>query len=347
MPEAGRTCGHRRRVATLSFLGAGVLAAMLAAGSAAAAEDIKIGVVKVSASGPLFIAAERGYFAAEGLTPHFVYFQAAQPIAVGVASGDLDFGIAAISAGFYSLAGQGALRLIAGQNHGYPGYQDLAYLVSAGAYAKGLTTLKDLPGHSLGTTQVGSATYYAVGLLAEKYGFDYGAVHIEALQSFPGVASALAGNKVDVGMIPAPIDTPLVEHGAAKRIGWAGDVTPYQAGVVLTSTKIADTRRRTVAAFLRAYRRGCGDYHAAFSAADETRREGPTAPAILAILSKYTEQPVAKVRLAITHLDAQCRLDTEDILRQIAWYKAHNMLKENVDGAALMDKRYVVPLPAR
>jgi NitT/TauT family transport system substrate-binding protein len=322
-----------------------VAAATLIAGlQITAANDIKIGLVKVSASGPIYIAQERSYFTAEGLHVDFVFFDAAQPIAVGVASGDLDFGVAAMSAGFYSLAGQGALRLVAGQNHGHPGYQDLAYLVSNSAYAGGLTSLKALPGHSLGTTQVGSATYYAVGLLAQKYHFDYEAIRIEPLQAFAAVASAIAGNRVDVGMIAAPIDSPIVQRGDAKRIGWAGEETPYQAGVVLTSAKTADQRLPTVEAFLRAYRKGCSDYHEAFSAPDETRRDGPTAPEILSILTKYTGQPEPQLRAAITHLDAQCGLDTADILNQIAWYKSHNMLKENVDGATLIDKRYVIPL---
>lgn len=33
-----------------------------------------------------------------------------------------------------------------------------------------------------------------------------------------------------------------------------------------------------------------------------------------------------------------------DISRQIAWYKAHGMLKADVDGSAIIDRRYVVPL---
>ena len=81
---------------------------------AADAETIKIGVTKLATCGPLAIARDKGYFAAEGLTPDFVFFDAQQPIAVAVASGDLDFGIAAPTAALYSLAGQGTLRIIGG-----------------------------------------------------------------------------------------------------------------------------------------------------------------------------------------------------------------------------------------
>ncbi len=81
------------------------LAGLFAQG-AAAAETIKIGMQK-PVGGPLYIANDKGYYAAEGLTPDYVFFEAGEPIAVAVASGAVDFGVAGLTGGFYSLAGQG------------------------------------------------------------------------------------------------------------------------------------------------------------------------------------------------------------------------------------------------
>ncbi len=61
--------------------------------AAAGAEAIKIGAVKTGSSGVVFIAQERGYFAAEGVPAELVYFRSAQPIAVAAASGAIDFGV--------------------------------------------------------------------------------------------------------------------------------------------------------------------------------------------------------------------------------------------------------------
>ena len=44
----------------------------------------------------------------------FKYFQAAQPMAVAVASGDVDYAVTAISGGLISLAEKGAARVIGG-----------------------------------------------------------------------------------------------------------------------------------------------------------------------------------------------------------------------------------------
>jgi NitT/TauT family transport system substrate-binding protein len=41
------------------------------------AEEIRIGTIKVAGAGAMFLAEERGYFAAEGLTPKFVLFESA------------------------------------------------------------------------------------------------------------------------------------------------------------------------------------------------------------------------------------------------------------------------------
>ena len=43
----------------------------------ARAESIKIGIVQTLAVGPVFVAAERGYFTAEGFRAELVYFDAA------------------------------------------------------------------------------------------------------------------------------------------------------------------------------------------------------------------------------------------------------------------------------
>ncbi len=63
------------------------MAAALLATPSASADPVKIGILKTTGAGPTFIAIERSYFAAEGLTPELVPFEAPQPVAVGVASG--------------------------------------------------------------------------------------------------------------------------------------------------------------------------------------------------------------------------------------------------------------------
>jgi len=325
-----------------------ILAAACACAAAAHAEAIKIGAVKTGASGVIFIAQEKGFFAAEGVPAELVYFESAQPIAVAAASGAIDFGVTAPTAALYSLGGQGSVRIIAGAVQEEPGFRGAAYLVSAAAYQAGLRSFKDFGGHSFGVSQVGSPPHYALGLLAEKFGFDIKSMRVVPLQSIPNIASAIAGGTVDATILTqSPALLPMVERGEVKRLGWVGDETPWQFNLAFSSTRTADGRADTVARFLRAYRRAARLYHDAFTGSDGKEHEGPGAAELLAIMAKYLGQSIDQVRLGIGYLDADVRLDAPDVLHQIAWFKAEGMLKEDVDGNTLIDKRYVVAMPPR
>ena len=47
------------------------------------------------------------------------------------------------------------------------------------------------------------------------------------------------------------------------------------------------------------------------------------------------------------YLDREARVDIDDLMHQIAWFKSQGMLKDNVDGNTIIDKRYVVPMPKK
>ena len=76
-----------------------LLAAMVLLSSAAqAADHVKFGIFKAVGTSAVFIAQDKGYFAAEGLDVELVPFTAQEPLVLGIASGDLDFGATALPA---------------------------------------------------------------------------------------------------------------------------------------------------------------------------------------------------------------------------------------------------------
>jgi NitT/TauT family transport system substrate-binding protein len=327
----------------MKFLAPLVLLVSLAAH---AAEPAKIGVVKTLAVGPIFVALDKGFFAAEGLDATLVYFDAAQPIAVAAASGDIDFGITGLSAAFYSLAGDGVLRMIAAGNREMPGFKNAGYVASNRAWDAGLKTMKDLAGHSVGVTQRGAMLDYDLALAIEKFGIDAKSVRVLALQSNTVLTAAIAGGQADAGVLPVTPAMVMLGKGSAQLLGWVGDIAPYgQTNAAFTATKIADGRRATVEHFLAAYKKGARLYHDAFADAKEERRDGPTAPETLAILAKYTGQSADQIDQAIPWIDADVRIDEADIRHQIDWFRAQGLLKGNVDAAQLIDARYARPLP--
>ena len=88
----------------------------LPAAPARAADKVSVSVLTFVSSAPLFIAQDRGHFAKEGLEVEIKFFAAAQPVAVAVTSGDVDFGTTGLTAGFFNLAGKGTLKIICAQS---------------------------------------------------------------------------------------------------------------------------------------------------------------------------------------------------------------------------------------
>jgi NitT/TauT family transport system substrate-binding protein len=336
---------HWHRAATNFSAGLIFFGACAIAPGHSAAEHIKVGVQKVANSAIVFIPQEKGYFAAEGLDVEIVYFQAQEPVVVGTASGDIDYGVTAFTGGFYNLAGQGALRLIGPYIHEAPGFQALALVASARAYESGLKTVRDLPGHSAAVSEIGSPGQYSLGLLADKYAFDAKSVRLMPMGTNPNAVSAVAGGQAEFAFLPVSFARPGLQRGDTKLIAWIGDEVPWQLGGVFTLAKIANDRRDQVERFLRAYKKGVQEFHDAFTGPNDVRQDGPTADAVVAIASKYSGLPPEQVKIGISYFDREARLDVKDILRQIAWYRSQGMVKSDFDPTSIIDKRYVIPLP--
>jgi NitT/TauT family transport system substrate-binding protein len=323
---------------------------LILAGRAApadAADHATIGVVKSTLSAPLYVAAAKGLFTEENIDPEIVFFEAAQPIFVAVVSGDLDFGVSGVTGGFYQLAAQGQLRIIAAHSREVPGFNGYGIFVSMPAYEAGLKSLKDLGGHSGGINTIGSSFHYSIALIAEKYGIDMKTIALKPLQQNTAITSALAGGTVVFAIVSNVYGLGPVAKGQAKVLGWVGDETPWQLGVAAVTPKTADTRVDFVQRFLKAYRKGARLYHDAVTGPDEREHLNAGADEVIAIIAKAIGQTPADVKPAIAYADPEERLDVKDILHQIDWYKEQGMLKGEVDTDTVIDKRYVIPLPTK
>lgn len=324
--------------------------ALLAAGTASAQEKVNVGALRFVSNGGLFVAAENGYFKDEGLDVDLRFFDAAQPIAVAVVSGDLDLGATAFTAGLYNLAGKGGLKVIAAQAREKKGYQGNAVLVSNAAWDKGFRKLEDFPGHSLGITQIGSSFHYQIGQIARAKGFDLNSVSLKPLQSLSNMAAALKGAQVDAVIIAPHIARALIAAGDAKLIGWYSDIDEYQFGALFASPKAIETRRAAVEKFVRAYQKGTAAFYEALLARDASGGRAPD-PARFESAAKavgkyvYPNDPpaqaVGKVEASTYYVDPLARLDVGDIYKQVEWLKSQGLVDKSVDPKAFIDLSFV------
>ncbi|PWT84627.1 MAG: ABC transporter substrate-binding protein [Proteobacteria bacterium] len=318
------------------------LLATLCAVLSASAQDAKlrVGVLRLASSAPVFIALDRGYFAERKLAVELSFFDAAQPIALAVAAGDIDFGVTAFTGGLFNLAAKGGLKVVAGQSRDAPGYPLIAYLANPRAYEAALRRPQDTAGRRIGITQVGSSFHYSVGLLAEKYKFPLDKVELVPLQSMSNAAAALKGGRTDGALLPATVALPLINAGEAQLLGWVGDETPWQVGAVFGLPKVlADAG--LVERFLEAYRAGTRDYHdQLLPAVKEGKASIPTA-LLIASIARHTQQSADTVLTGLPFVDRDGRLDVASVRDQIRWYRERGFADPGVTLENVVEGRFV------
>ena len=290
----------------------------------------------------MFIAQDKGYFKEAGLEIELKFFDAAQPIAVATASGDVDFGVTAFTAGLYNLAGKGALKVIGGMSREKAGYPLIGYFASNNAHAGGLKTPKDLAGKRIAMTQTGSSFHYSLGLLADKYNFKLAEMKVLPMQSLSNAAAALKGETVDAALLPVSTARKLIDDGGARLLGWVGDETPWQLGAVFASPK-ALGNKPLVTKLLAALARADREYHDVILASIKDGKadiNDKTRP-LLEIIAKYTNLPVEQVVGNCAYIDPDGKLDVRNVANQIEWLQEQGFVDKGFGVDAIIAKEFV------
>jgi NitT/TauT family transport system substrate-binding protein len=323
------------------FVGGFAFFLLMATLPAMAETPVRIGVLKLSSSAPVFIAYDKGYFKAQGLDAVLTFFDAAQPVAVAAAAGDIDVGVTAFTAGLFNVAGKGAVTVVAGQSREQPGYPLIGYFATAVAYEAGLRKPADLAGRRIAITQAGSSFHYALGLLSEKDHFALASVHLLPLQSLSNIASALKGGRVDGALLPVTTALPLMAEGDIKLLGWVGDETPWPLGAVFVSHEMKQHRDR-IAKFLAAYRQGGRDYHDILLASVTNGRaqtDDATRP-LIASISRYTGLKPAQIVVGLSYIDRDGMLDVAGVAKQLAWFQSHHFVDDGFGVHEVVDESF-------
>lgn len=327
-----------RRILLAAVLGGLVLPAQ-------AQDKATVGALRFVSSGGLYLAFERGYFRDEKIDLDIKYFEAAQPVAVAIASGDTMFGLTGITGGSLNLAGKGALKVIATQGSEKKGFTGNILVAANDAYAKGLTTPAKFDGATVAMTQVGSTFHYQFGQVAAANNFPLDKITMKPLQSVPNMIAAIKTNQVDGGILPPHIAGPMAERGELKIITPMSEIADYQYGALFASPKVVSENRALAERFVRAYVRGLKDYNEALLRRDAQgkRINDDAAKKAAAEIGKYVfpsdppEVAAGKVFGSAVYLAPDGKLDVADIDRQIAWYKAQKLVDAAVDSKAFVD----------
>lgn len=294
---------------------------------------VKLGVLKLSNSAPIFIGMDKGFFEAEGVKIEPVWFKAAQPIAVATATGDIDVGATGLTAGLYNSIAQGMkIAVVADKGREWPGYKLTALLVNTEQWKAGVRDLKDLKGKRVGITQIGSTFHYMLGNILEKKGMALADMKVVPLGSLASMRDALISNQIESAFLNQPFVTAMEKNGTGNVLLWVGDHLPYQVAAIFYGEKLLKNRPVAIS-FMKGYIRSCRVYydHALM------KKEGFSYHEILNLISKYTEEKTDAIALALPYNDRNGELYGEDIQKQLDWYYQNGMISKRIAGSEIVD----------
>lgn len=326
---------------TLGLIGAAV-ASSLAAPVIAQNKKIVVGALRFTSHSASFIAAERAYFKDSGLDVELRFFQAAQPMAVAIASGDVDYAVTAISGGLISLADKGAIKVIGGALSEEPGIDGQKILASDAAFQAGVTSPAGLDGKKFGITTAGSSFHYMGSKVAQAEGID---MSFTPLQKVGAIIGALKSGQIDAWSIVPHIAKPLAGSGAVHIIGNVSDYLPnYQVTTVFTSAANANDERAQTSDFIKAFGMGASDYNSTMidkSGGEEGVNE------MVDLIHKYVyiDRPREKAAPSIINgtmrINEGARLNTASVQDQLGWFQSEGLIDEDITLDTFVDTSYV------
>lgn len=298
-------------------------------------EKVDIGMLKLTSSAPLFIAIEKGYFEDEDLDVNVEWFDAAQPISVATAGGDVDVGATGITASLYNMvAGGEELLIVADKGREEEGYSSTALMVPADSDVE---TIEQLEGKKIGITQTGSTFHYMSGRLLEEHGLSTDDVELVPLNSIPGLMETLESEQVDAVLLNEPNISSVLKEGYGKVIAQVGDEIEYQTSGIFFSKKFADNEA-VAKRFLKAYVKATQYYYDAVL----IKEDGEVVPGehyeeVIEIIADYTDQEPDVIEQGLPYMDRDGELLASDIQTQIDWYIKEGLLEQELEAEDIVN----------
>jgi NitT/TauT family transport system substrate-binding protein len=242
---------------------------------------VKIGYIPSESFAPLFVAHERGYFRAQGLTTELVRLPSGAAILTQVSTGDLQVGGGAMGAAAFNAAHQKLpVSFVAPMHFSYN--EDYLVVRKAEIDAGRFKTVADLRGKPCAVNAKGVATEWVLDEVLKPGGLRIDDIDLKTLP-FPEMLPALDNGAIHCGIVTEPFATQAEEKGIGVRpLKAPPGAKPVPITVLFWNTDWAKKNDATAKAFMTGYLRAVRDL------------SGPNAwraPVHLEILNKHTRVP--------------------------------------------------------
>jgi NitT/TauT family transport system substrate-binding protein len=319
-----------------------ITALLLAPASIAGAQTVTVGAASVISDAPIYIAAKKGFFRAEGLDVTVTNFRSAADMVAPLGAGQLDAGAGSASAGLYNAVARGIrLKIVADKASSPPGYGGTKILVRKDHVDSGrFREIKDLKGMKVAMNAPGVSNTSTLNTLLKSVGLKYSDVETVDMP-LPDHVAALKNKSVDASASVEPAAAIAIGNGDAVLVRSDDEVLPHhQIAVLLYSENFALKQSDAARRFMRAYVRAVRFYNGALK---DGRLGGPNADEVIAILSEATAIKRRDIYQAITPtgMNPDGAVNKESLAYDYAFYKEQGLIKGDVNLNEVIDMSFV------
>jgi NitT/TauT family transport system substrate-binding protein len=210
--------------------------------------ELRIGLMPAENSFPLVVAAEKGYYAAEGVTVSLTLFSSQLNREAALQSGAIDGSISDLVNALQSWANGGPVMVGAASEGAF------SLLVSPRSPLATLAAWKAAGPRSVRTGLLeNSVVFYASERMLTRAGADPGCIELVPIVPVPVRLEMLLAGQVDACCLPEPLGTLAVSRGARRVADTQG--LPATPGVMVFTRTALSAKAGEIRALLRAYNR--------------------------------------------------------------------------------------------
>src|SRR6478736_5821658 len=192
---------------------------------------IRVGLVRLISSGPIFIAEAMKFFDKVNLDVELVYFADGALAMPALVAGELDLTASTLNAGLFNAVSKGApFKLILDRGSEKPGHGSMTIVASNDMYEQGYRSANDgakLKGKTIAIQAPGSIDQYLLGRAAEKAGLNPKTdLNWSSGMPYPDMIKLMGAGRADAANIPVPLAFLAEKNNVGKIVGPGSDIEP-------------------------------------------------------------------------------------------------------------------------
>ena len=308
---------------------------------------IRVGLVRLISSGPIFIAEARKFFDKVNLDVELKYFADGALAMPALVAGELDLTASTLNAGLFNAVSKGApYKLILDRGIEKPGSGSMTIVASNAMYDAGYTSVdkaKLLKGKKIAIQAPGSIDQFLFGRAAEKAGLDPTKdLNWSSGMPYPDMIKLMGAGQADAANIPVPLAFLAEKNKVGKIVGAGSDIEPNaQLACWVMSSKFLAENKSAAVRFAMVHTHAARLFNKAAAAKD---------PEVIKIVSDATKVPAPLIERAAprwTWFDEKGMPNVESCLAQGKFWNQIKLVSATVSKDKLFDLSPAVEADAR